>query len=302
MKISAIAIAACLVAMLNTTEIAIAQEMSPQTLRTFASLDGAQIRCDTPMMRDPDMMRTTLESAPQDLDELSTRIQAIFDPASPLGAQFRAMLEAQRASDWPQLCRYRDANAHILESGHRPIAVFMGDSITDNWVVASPGFFESGNYRGRGISGQTSAQMVARFYTDVVMLRPQVVHIMSGTNDIAANTGPLTEEEYLANIRAMIDMAKANNIAVVLASLPPMTRVLQHPDFDARSVVRRLNIRLAELARDKGATFVDYYTPLALEDGSFDPEYANDGVHPTRRGYGLIEPLTLAAISTAVAN
>ena len=238
-----------------------AQDATLESRRAFASLDGKEIRCELPPLRNAEQIEAALESKPQDLDQLSAQVQKFFDPANSIGAQFRATIDAQRANDWAQLCRYRDANAQVMESGHRPKAVFIGDSITDNWIDANREYFTAEEYLGRGIGGQTSAQMVARFYTDVVMLKPRAVHIMAGTNDIAGNTGPVTEEEYLANIRAMIDMAKANGIAVVLASIPPMTRVLTRPEFDARTVVRRLNARLAQLALERGVTFVDYFSP-----------------------------------------
>jgi len=127
-----------------------------------------------------------------------------------------------------------------------------------------------------------------------------VVHIMAGTNDIGGATGAITEDEYLGNMRAMLDMARANRIAVVLAAMPPMSRLLPRPDFDTRPVVRRLNTRLKALASAYGIPFVDYFTPLAATDGAFDPRFANDGVHPTRAGYAVMEPLARQAIEIAL--
>ena len=135
---------------------------------------------------------------------------------------------------------------------------------------------------------------------DVVALKPKVVHIMAGTNDIGGATGAITEDEFAANIRAMLDMAKANQIAVVLAGIPPMSRLLPRPDFDTRPAVPRLNARLKKLAAEYGAEWVDYFAPLAASDGSFDPAFANDGVHPTRAGYAVMEPLAAAAVSAAL--
>ena len=139
---------------------------------------------------------------------------------------------AQQAADWPNLCRYKAANA-TLARGPRPRAVFMGDSITDNWVRGDPALFADGIV-GRGIGGQTSPQMLARFRQDVVALRPRVVHIMAGTNDIAGNTGPTTIQDYQHNILAMIDLARVNDIAVVVAAIPPSRKLFWRDNLDPR--------------------------------------------------------------------
>ena len=142
--------------------------------------------------------------------------------------------------------------------------------------------------------------MVVRFAHDVVALKPRAVHIMAGTNDIGGATGAITEDEFIGNIRAMLDLARTNGITVVLAAIPPMSRLLPRPEFDTRPVVPRLNLRLKALAEEYGADWVDYFTPLAADDGSFDPRFANDGVHPTRAGYDVMEPLARGAIDRAL--
>jgi hypothetical protein len=147
--------------------------------------------------------------------------------------------EAQRARDWPGLCRYKAANAAI-RTGERPRAVLMGDSITDNWTSGDPTLFANGIV-GRGIGGQTSPQMLARFRQDVVELHPRVVHIMAGTNDIAGNTGPTTVQDYQSNVLAMIELARANGIAVVLAGIPPSRKLYWRGDLDPRPAIRELN-------------------------------------------------------------
>lgn len=270
--------------------------------RTLPGVNGTEIRCPTPQPRSPEQLAAQFETRPRDLDELSRQAQAFFASDTEIGRQFRARQAEQFATDWGFLCRYRDANADLAASGSRPRAVFMGDSITEGWVEAEPAFFAENHFTGRGISGQSSSQMVLRFQHDVVALKPQVVHIMAGTNDIGGATGAITEEEYLGNMRAMLDMARANGIAVVLAAMPPMSRLLPRPDFDTRPVVPRLNARLKQLAAEHDATFVDYFTPLATADGVFDPRFANDGVHPTWAGYAVMQPLARRAIEAALAK
>jgi lysophospholipase L1-like esterase len=231
---------------------------------------------------------------------MSAMAKQFMDPNSPMGADFRKKRAEQQANDWPYLCRYRDENADLRAAGRRPDAVFMGDSITEGWILADPQFFAGNNFVDRGISGQSSSQMVARFYADVVTLHPRVVHILTGTNDIGGATGPVTLDESINNVRAMIDMAQANGIRVVLAGIPPMSRLLPRPDFDVRPVVQALNERLRALAAERQLLFVDYYTPFADPKGAFDPRYANDGVHPTRAGYAIMKPLAQRALASAL--
>ncbi|MBS0333525.1 MAG: SGNH/GDSL hydrolase family protein [Proteobacteria bacterium] len=203
-----------------------------------------------------------------------------------------------QANDWPGLCRYREANRELAAAGARPRVVFMGDSITENWRRYDPGFFQGGVVD-RGISGQTTPQMVARFYRDVVALRPRVVHIMAGTNDVAGNTGPTAEDNFQANIAAMVDLAQANGVAVVLASIPPADRFSWRPAMKPAPEIARLNRWLADFARRRGAVFVDYTPALATAAGGMRPELSKDGVHPTKAGYDLMEPLAMAAVARA---
>lgn len=270
--------------------------------RAFDAVNGVTIRCAAPLPRSPEQMADQFETRPRDLDELSRMAQTFFNSDSEVGRSFRERQAKQFAEDWAFLCRYREANADLLASGVQPVAVFLGDSITEGWIEANPAFFETNGYVDRGISGQSSSQMVVRFAHDVVALKPRAVHILAGTNDIGGATGPITEDEFAGNIRALLDMAKANDIAVVLAAIPPMSRLLPRPEFDTRPVVPRLNLRLRALAEEYGAAWVDYYTPLAAADGAFDARFANDGVHPTRAGYQVMEPLARAAVARALAD
>ncbi|MXO70237.1 GDSL-type esterase/lipase family protein [Alteraurantiacibacter buctensis] len=270
--------------------------------RDYPAVNGTSIQCPLPQPRDAEALANQFEHRPRDLDDMSLMAASFFGGDNPAANAFRARQAAQFATDWPFRCRYRDANADLAASGVRPRVVFMGDSITEGWVEADPAFFADNGFVGRGISGQSSPQMLARFWQDVIALNPQAVHIMTGTNDIGGATGPITEEEYLGTVNAMIDLAQANDIRVVLAAMPPMSRLLPRPDFDTRPVVPHLNARLAELAAREGVTFVDYFTPLAAPDNAFNPAYANDGVHPTRAGYAVMEPLARVAIATALAD
>ncbi len=175
----------------------------------------------------------------------------------------------------------------------------MGDSITDNWTRGDPSLFANGIV-GRGIGGQTSPQMLARFRQDVVALHPRVVHIMAGTNDIAGNTGPATVQDYQSNILAMIELARANDIAVVLAGIPPSRKLYWRGDLDPRPSIRELNGWLRSVAFDNGYVFVDYATVLADAEGGLRADLGNDGVHPNRVGYARMRPLTESAIAEAL--
>jgi acetyl esterase/lipase/lysophospholipase L1-like esterase len=205
---------------------------------------------------------------------------------------------AQQAADWPNLCRYKAENATLAREP-RPRAVFMGDSITDNWVRGDPLFFVDGIV-GRGIGGQTSPQMLLRFRQDVVALRPRVVHIMAGTNDIAGNTGPATLEDYQHNILAMIDLARANDIAVILAAIPPSRKLFWRGDLDPRPQIREWNEWLRGLAFSRGLTFVDYGVVLADPDGGMRADLGNDGVHPNRLGYARMRRLAERAVAETI--
>ena len=214
-----------------------------------------------------------------------------------LAAMQRQMAESQ-ARDFANLCRYADENAAVLASGTRPQVVFLGDSITENWKSGDPTLFGP-TVLDRGISGQTTPQILLRFYQDVIALRPRVVHIMAGTNDISGNTGPTTDRAIVDNIRAMIDIAKANGIRVVLASITPSKGFSMRPGFDPSPRIAAVNRELALLAAKRRITYVDYFPRLADNQGGFNPALANDGLHPNRDGYSVMRPLTDKAIARA---
>ncbi len=209
-------------------------------------------------------------------------------------AQAARAADHQRARDWADLCRYRGANAALK---HHPRVVFMGDSITDFWQDADPSLFTHGVVD-RGISGQTSAQMLVRFWPDVIALHPKVVQIIAGTNDIAGNTGPTTEQNYKDNIEAMVSLAEAHHIHVILGSMPPAVRFWWAPQYRPAGEIRRLNAWLRRYAREQHLRFVNYYAHLVSATGTFRRSLSNDGVHPNRNGYKLMSALARKAIDT----
>lgn len=203
-------------------------------------------------------------------------------------------------SDWAWQCRYREENAKV-DPAHPPRAVFIGDSITEGWLAADPDMFAHG-FLDRGISGQTSSQLVVRFWQDVVALHPAVVHIMIGTNDIAGNTGPTTPEAYKNAIRAMVTLARANGIAVVLGSIPPTSHFEWAPQHQPAPWVATLNAWLRDYADTQGLVYANYYAALVGPGGVFPAQYAPDGVHPNASGYAVMRPIAEAAVAEAEAR
>ena len=200
-----------------------------------------------------------------------------------------------RQYDWAWECRYAEADKQLAQA---PRVVFIGDSITENWVGLAPSLFVSGAV-GRGISGQTSPQILVRFYQDVVRLRPKVVHIMIGTNDLAGNTGPNSPEMYTNHVAAMVDLAKANGIAVVIGSILPAAKFPWKPALAPAKQVVALNAWLKDYAKARGAVFADYHSALVNAEGGMNPDIAPDGIHPNAKGYAVMEPIAKAAIAQA---
>jgi lysophospholipase L1-like esterase len=202
--------------------------------------------------------------------------------------------------DWAQLGHYKKENAALATpaAGEQRV-VFYGDSITANWAGHNV-FFPGKPYVGRGISGETSAQMVVRFHQDVVDLRPAVVVILAGTNDVAENTGPMTPEMTLDNFRSMAEMARANGIKVVICTIPPAGDFPWRKGLEPAEKIRALNARLEAWAKSEGLVWVDYYAALADASGAMKPGVSLDGVHPNAAGYAIMAPLAEVGIGKAL--
>lgn len=204
---------------------------------------------------------------------------------------------ARDATDWPGLCAYRESNAALVARDTRRDVVLIGDSITENWARADGGLFEQRHIVGRGISGQTSAQMLVRFRADVIALRPRVVHILAGTNDVAGNGGAIGPDAYKNNIMGMVDIARANGIRVVLGAMPPADRFFWRPGIKPAAQIIELNDWLRDYAAAQGVSFVDYHAALVNDRGGISSELSVDGVHPNRDAYAIMDRLLLAGLS-----
>lgn len=203
----------------------------------------------------------------------------------------------KKLEDWPQLSRYAAADA-ALPASQPGRVVFYGDSITDAWTKNGGSFFPGKPYVNRGISGQTTEQMVVRFRQDVINLHPVAVVILAGTNDIAGNTGPETPETIEDEFRSMVDLARANQIRVVLASvLPASGYPWKRSAGSPAEKIRALNDWLKSYAAQQGITYLDYYSAMVGPDGGMKPGISIDGVHPNAAGYAIMEPLAEKALA-----
>lgn len=205
------------------------------------------------------------------------------------------------AQSWANVERFRDDNAKIgAPSAHENRIVFMGNSITEGWINTHPEFFSGKSYVNRGISGQTTPQMLVRFRPDVLNLKPKVVVILAGTNDIAGNTGPSTLEMIMDNLISMSELAKANNIKVVLSSVLPAYDYPWKPGLEPARKIIRLNEMIKKYADENKIVYLDYFSSMVDERNGLKKEYSNDGVHPTDAGYKIMEPLVEEAIQKAL--
>jgi len=207
------------------------------------------------------------------------------------------------AQDWANLERYRADNEKLAQpaKGENRV-VFMGNSITDGWIYVDSSFFAGKPYIDRGISGQTTPQMLVRFRADVIALKPAVVVILAGTNDIAGNTGPTTIEMIMDNIKGMSEMAKANGIKVVLSSVLPVFDYPWKPGLEPANKIISLNKMIKDYAGKNGCIYLDYFTPTVDERNGMKAAYSEDGVHPNLAGYKVMEPLAEKAIAKALAQ
>jgi lysophospholipase L1-like esterase len=216
-------------------------------------------------------------------------------------AKLKAQIERDHKTlqDWPALGRYADDNAKIASAETR--VVFMGDSITDAWIKRSPKFFaDNPGYVDRGISGQTTPQMLIRFRPDVIALHPKAVVILAGTNDIAGNTGPMTLETIEDNYASMAELAKAHGIKVLFSSVMPVCDYIR-PQTDRRPPAKivALNEWLKAYCAKNKLIYVDYYSAMLDGQGMLKKEITYDGLHPNEAGYAVIEPIVQNAICIA---
>jgi len=231
-------------------------------------------------------------------------------PSCPeLGAALVALTRNDaRLRDWANLGRYRDANRALLaQPSNAPRVVFLGDSITDVWVQPRfGGFFPGKPYVGRGISGQTTPQMLVRFRPDVIDLQPRVVVILAGTNDIAGNTGPMSDEEIQGNLATMAELATVHGIRVVLSSITPTSAYHAAPAATPQSSIRPLsriraiNAWMQAYAAAHGHVYLDYFSAMVDATGVLREDFSADDLHPNAKGYAAMAPLAAAAIQRAL--
>ena len=210
---------------------------------------------------------------------------------------------AQDPGDWANLQRFEEANAKLdkPQSGEQRV-VFMGNSITQGWPDKYPEFWENSNYINRGISGQTTPQMLIRFRQDVIELSPKLVVILAGTNDIAGNTGEMTLDMIQDNFTSMVELALANDIKVLLCSVLPVYDYQWRPGREPAPKIVALNKWMKEYAAAKGIGYVDYHTPMKDNRDGLLEQYTYDGCHPTREGYEVMSAIASKAISKALAR
>lgn len=219
----------------------------------------------------------------------------LFAPS--LKAQTETMkTELNETNDWPNLRRYQSENDQLKPEKNR--IVFMGNSITDAWIKVSPEFFKShANYLDRGIGGQTTPQMLIRFRQDVIDLHPKVVLILAGINDIAGNTGPSTLAMIENNLASMAQLAKANEIKVILCSVLPAFTIPWRLGIEPVQKIIDLNKWIKEFAIKNNFVYLDYYSAMVDERKGLPEKYSKDGVHPTAAGYAVMEPMAVKAIA-----
>ena len=230
--------------------------------------------------------QTPAPDAPPDI----AKVQAALDRAN------------RTLQDWPALGRYRDANSQLAPpAAGEDRVVFMGDSITDGWGRRYGKFFPGKPYVNRGISGQTTPQMLIRFRPDVIALKPKVVVILAGTNDIAGNTGPMTLEAIEDNLMSMADLATANGMRVVMSSVMPVCDYIRNQTRQRPpEKIVALNAWMKDYAAKHHAVYLDYYSAMLDDAGMFKQALTYDGLHPNDAGYEVMGPLAEKAIAAAL--
>lgn len=203
------------------------------------------------------------------------------------------MLSAQ---DFANFGRYVQQNQQVISQNMVPTAVLMGDSITEGWFAADPGFFTKNNFVGRGIGGQVTSQMLLRFREDVIKLKPKLVIILAGTNDIAENQGPISLDKVFGNIVSMAELAKTNHIKVVLCSVLPAYDFPWRKNMEPADKVIALNKMIKDYATKNHLPYVDYHSVLKDDKNGLSKELAEDGIHPTKLGYEKMEAILMKSL------
>lgn len=275
-------------------------------LASLAALTGLAGVCES-APRPPEDPQVCMQLSPEARTFLDDLILDMLDPESdfshlhylgePEMKEVQSLDIDRRKNDWGNLCQYKNDNPTVL-AGPKPKIVFLGDSITEFWSIGDPELFEPGVIN-RGISGQTSSQMLVRFWQDVVRLKPEVVHIMAGTNDLAENTGYVSDEAFKGNIEAMVTLAQIHGIGVILASIPPAGSFGWRPELNPPERISALNQWIKEYAAQQGAVFVDYHSLLTDDGAKMSADLTHDGVHPHRGGYARMREAARQAIARA---
>jgi lysophospholipase L1-like esterase len=220
--------------------------------------------------------------------------QQAADPCESLKRERQAMESQLR--DWPNLARYRGANAKLgVPAEGESRVVFLGDSITEAWDLSV--FFKGKPYVNRGISGQTTPQILLRFRQDVIALNPDIVVILAGTNDIAENTGPTSLGTIEDNLKSMVDLAQKNGVRPILASVLPASVYPWRLDIRPIEKILALNQWMKEYSGKEGIVYLDYYSPMVNDQHGLKPEFSGDGVHANEAGYTIMAPLVADAIA-----
>lgn len=198
--------------------------------------------------------------------------------------------------DWADLKKYQTENEKIIKTHNDPRAVFIGNSIVEGWARAQPEFFNNNNFIGRGIGGQTTPQMLLRFIPDVVKLNPKAVVILAGTNDIAENSIYFSAEIITNNIQAMAQIALANNIEVILASILPVSKYPWSPNFKPGEKIVEINSFIKNFTDTNDLTYLNLFSALKNEKNGLPKQYSDDGVHPNLAGYRVMAAITQKVI------
>ncbi len=209
--------------------------------------------------------------------------------------------QSNKLEDFANFNKYAEANEKLQppKPGEKRV-VFMGNSITEGWQYSDPDFFTENPYIDRGISGQTTPQMLLRFRKDVIELQPEIVVILAGINDIAENTGPIALEDVYGNIVSMSQLAQANGIKVIICSVLPAYEFPWHPGLQPAEKVIKLNKMIKSYCEKNNIVYANYYSQMVDERKGLDKKYSEDGVHPNLRGYKVMEPVIQNAIEESI--